>query len=413
MLQYLVGFTIALCVILSISAASVNLTQTTLNQQLGQHKLMIVMYYAPWCSHSKETLPIWEQMSEMMAQNSQDKDIFVGKVDCVAEPDVYWQEGIQSFPTIKAYVNHNTIPIVYDGERVANTMWRYFRLLARQYVEEIATLDQFSDLQESKLSRAKPLVLAMLEPTDSLSDENDRNKKIDGACKKADRTSCFISRNPVLAQELNIPVPSVTMFTKFEAIPGEQDTFDIPVTNNNVDAMSALELATWLQDRAYPPLVELTAQNSELIFSPQRNGFQNHFLFLLHGGVNSNNGIEKLQKIREIGSKFAGKAVFIYIDMEELTEYSTEVLQSLEVQIPSPNSEMSATDTDTAKGVPIVNVTPAVRDFVHAVISKDKALRFYSGVEWERELKDVDAVERWVGEVLSGMVDPTRTSTFD
>ena len=59
---------VLVCILSVVNAASVNLTHVTLKQELGAHKTMIVMYYAPWCSHSRETLPIWENLSELMAQ---------------------------------------------------------------------------------------------------------------------------------------------------------------------------------------------------------------------------------------------------------------------------------------------------------------------------------------------------------
>jgi thiol-disulfide isomerase/thioredoxin len=390
-------FCLAIFVAVTLLARSepVNLTFTTLNQQLSAHKTMIVMFYAPWCGHSKEAQPIWEEMAELMAQNSQDKDIFVGKVDCVAEPDAYWQEDIKSFPTIKAYVNHNALPIVYDGERVANTMWRYFRLLSRQYVDEISSVDEFAELQETKLSRAKPLVLAMLEPTDSVTDDNLRNRKIDGACKKADRTTCVISRNPELATSLGVAVPSVTVFTQFEALPGEASQIDEPTTRTDLDTLSAADLATWLQDHSFPPLVELTADNSALIFSQQRNGFQNHFLFLLHD-VRSQSGRQTLETIRRAGKTFLGKAVFIYIDMAELSDYSADVLQSLQISLPT-NGEH----------------TKLHKDAVHAVLSRESALRFYSGLDTAGDLSDEGTIGRWVEGVLAGLVEPVRTSSFE
>jgi thiol-disulfide isomerase/thioredoxin len=385
---------VALCVFGSVQSASVNLTHASLNSELGAHKTMIVMYYAPWCSHSKEALPLWEELSEMMAKNSQDKDIFIAKVDCVAEPDAYWQEGIKSFPTIKAYVNHNTIPIVYDGERVVNTMWRYFRLLSRQYVEEVLTLDAFLELQEAKLSVKKPLALALLEPSDSVNDNNIRNRKVDGACKQADRVTCVISRDPTLAAALAVPVPSVTVLSKFSG----DDQLDTPATLEDLDSTSAADLATWLQDHSYPPIIELTSANSELIFSQQRNGFINHFLFLVHD-LQSASGQRTLDTIRAVGRHFLGKGVFIYIDMTNLSAYSAEVLESLQVAVPTGDN------TDASVPVP--------RDAVHAVVSKDSTLKFFTGLQGGGDLIEEVRISAWVEGVLAGTVEPVRTSTFD
>ncbi|KAJ1406710.1 thioredoxin-like protein [Ochromonadaceae sp. CCMP2298] len=160
---------LALCLaalLVRVQCKVAELNDVSLGQQLGEHKTMLVLFYAPWCSHSKAALPVWEEMAQSMASSGEDKDIFVAQIDVVKEPDAYYKHDIQSFPTIKAYVNHNALPIVYDGERVANTMWRYFRLLHRPYVTSIISMDQFAELQETKLTKERPLVLAMLPATD-------------------------------------------------------------------------------------------------------------------------------------------------------------------------------------------------------------------------------------------------------
>lgn len=394
---------VVLCAALA-NAGSVNLTHTTLNQQIGAHKTLVVMYYAPWCSYSKEALPIWEELADSMARNSEDKNILVAKVDCVAEPDAYWQENIKSFPTIKAYVNHNTIPIVYDGERIANTMWRYFRILNKQYVEEITTLEEFLHLQTTKLTATKPLVLAMLSSEDSLTDDNVRNRKIDGACKKADRVTCVISRNVELGAALGLTFPSVTIFTAFEPSPivandvevyQQAPIIDMPVSRTDLDELSGSDLADWLTNLSYPPLIELTAESSDLVFSQQRAGFENHFLFLLHN-VASEQGQQRLENIRTIGRSFQGKGVVIYIDMTNLSPYCAEVLQSLQVDTAAHHQE---------DGAPL--------DTLHAVVSKTSTMNFYSGLHLNSAFAEGHGVVAWMEGVLAGLVAPERTTTHE
>ena len=270
----------------SIEAGSVNLTTTTYLQQLGAHKTMLVMFYAPWCSLSRELLPIWEEMAQSMSSSTQDQDIFVGKVDCVAEPDVYWKEDITSFPTVKAFVNYNTIPIIYDGERKANTMWRYFRMLHQQYVPEIFIMDEFAELQETKLSPQKPLALAILNNNDSVSDTSELNLKFDGACKNADRVNCVITRNPDFQTELALPPgPSLTVFSMFN----DEAVIDQPITRSDLESTSSIEISQWLLDLSYPPIVELKPENDDYMFSSRRRGFRNHVLVLVKN-VNSAEG---------------------------------------------------------------------------------------------------------------------------
>lgn len=407
MLQML--FIVLACIIACVGAGSVNLTNSELVSEIGAHRTMVVMYYAPWCSYSKELLPIWEELADSMAKSSQDKDILVAKVDCVAEPDAYWRENIKSFPTIKAYVNHNIITLTYDGERIANTMWRYFRLLHQQYVTEIGTVAEFGELQESKLSKTKPLVLALLAPEDGYDDANKRTSKVDGACKKADRVHCVISRSPALAASLQLPVPSVTVFTMFdsedpaseqqvEVYANERYSIDKPTTRTDIDATASEDLAAWITNRSYPPLVQLTAENSNLIFSQQRSGFENHFLFLVHD-VDSVQGRATLDTLRQVGRNTLGQAVLIYIDMTNLSSYAADVLRSLDVAVPSERHP------DVTVALPV--------DSVRAVLSKSSTLKFFAGLSEDGDLRDADKVQAWVSGVLQGAVTPLRTSSFD
>ena len=355
---------------------TVNLDLDSFTSHLGQHKTMVVAFVAPWCSKSKELMPIWEEMAESM-QNEQDKDVFIAKVDCVAEPDMYYKEDIQYFPTIKTFVNYNAMSIEYDGERKANTMWRYLRLMHEQYVNEVFSVKEFSEIQSLKLNANRPLVLAVVSPDDDLSDASDMNRKVDAACKKADRVRCYFARNPEFVEQLGLPVNSLTLFSDFD----ESKRIDDSLRLFDANLKSASELSIWIAGNAYPPVVELSDVNDKLIFSEQRPGFQNHFLFLLQD-ASSDEGIATLAALKSAAAASIGTCVFIYVDLATLSsnQYASGILDSL-------NAE-----TTVSKA--------------YSVTSKKPFIRFYSGLEGK--LNDISAVEKWVDGVLSGSVESDR-----
>lgn len=365
----------AMCSTLAL-AETANLDLDTFTSHLGQHKTMVVAFVAPWCSKCKELLPIWEEMAESM-QNEQDRDVFIAKVDCVAEPDVYYKEDIQYFPTIKTFVNFNAMAIEYDGERKANTMWRYFRLMHEQYVNEVFSVSEFSDIQSLKLNENRPLVLAVVPPDDSLDDTSVMNRKVDAACKRADRVRCYFARNPEFVEQLGLSVNSLTLFSDFNG--------DKQIDNSArlVDAhlQPALDISNWIMAHSYPAVVELTHLNDKLIFSEQRPGFQNHFLFLLKD-AKSDEGVEALTALQKASSVSMGKCVFIYVNLATISEneYASSVLGSL-------NADLTVSKA-------------------YAVTSKKPSIRFYSGLEGK--LNDAPAVEGWVNGVLSGAVEVDR-----
>lgn len=359
-----------------VQAESVNLDLESFTSHLGQHKTMVVAFVAPWCSKSKDLLPIWEELAASM-QNDQDKDVFIAKVDCVAEPDMYYKEDIQYFPTIKTYVNYNAMSIEYDGERKANTMWRYLRLMHEQYVNEVSSIEEFSQIQAVKLNANRPLVLAVVGPDDDLSVASDMNMKVDAACKKADRVRCYFARNPEFVELLGLSLNSLTLFSDFD------DTKQIDNSMRLTDAhlMSAQDISSWITSNAYPSIVELAEVNDKLIFSEQRPGFQNHFLFLIMD-VSTAEGLASLASLRAAAAASIGKCVFIFVDLATLSsnKYASGILESL-------NADISVSKA-------------------YSVTSKKPVVNFYSGLEGK--LNDDSAIRLWVESVLSGTAESDR-----
>ena len=60
-----------------------------------KHKF--VTFYAPWCGHCKKMLPVWKQLEQ---QHTNNPNVEILSVDCVARKDVAEKYGIKGFPTI-------------------------------------------------------------------------------------------------------------------------------------------------------------------------------------------------------------------------------------------------------------------------------------------------------------------------
>lgn len=63
-----------------------------------------VMFYAPWCGHSKRLLPTWEELAKSF-QSSQ--GVHIVGVDCTAETVLCSQYGIRAYPSLFPFVNGN------------------------------------------------------------------------------------------------------------------------------------------------------------------------------------------------------------------------------------------------------------------------------------------------------------------
>lgn len=373
---------------LVISVLSVDSTEAAFYTALGQHKTMVVLFYAPWCSHSKAVLPVWDDMVRAVTSNSLLNDIYMAKVDCVAEPSLYWRENISSFPVIRSYINYNALSIDFDGERQFGAMFEHFQDMHLPCVERIDEIADFMQLQEKRLTRNRPLAIASFDSDDSLSYNY---LKIDAACKREKRVGCFVTSNPSLHGRLNLGVASLTMVTMFE----DAAAVDADAARIDVLDASASSLARWLNVMSYPAIVELTVENEDFIFSNNRLGYESHFIFLVPDS-SSPEGRTILNNMKIVWKTNAGNCIFIYIDLANLTEYSMSVLSSLQVDYSSVGAGSRQPTTP----------------LLYSVLSKKTAVNFYTGLKLS-DLLSVEAVSSWTQSVLLNKISPNRVITPD
>lgn len=370
-----------------VSVLSVDLTEAAFYLALGQHKTMVVLFYAPWCSHSKAVLPLWDDVVRAVTSDSLLDDIYMAKVDCVAEPSLYWKENISSFPVIRSYINYNALSIDYDGDRQFGVMLEHFQGMHLPNVQRIDAIDDFMQLQEKQLTRNRPLAIASFDSDDSLSHNY---LKIDAACKREKRVGCFVTSNPSLHERLNLGMASLTILTMFE----DAAAVDADAPRIDIHDASASTLARWLNVMSYPSIVELTVENEDFIFSSDRLGYESHFIFLVPDS-SSSEGRTILNTMKTVWKTNSGNCIFIYIDLANLTEYSMSVLSSLQVD----HSSLGAGRQST---------TP----LLYSVLSKKTAVNFYTGLKLS-DLLSVEAVSRWTQSVLLNKISPNRVMTPD
>lgn len=79
---------------------------------LNKDKHVLVEFYAPWCGHCKQLIPVWDELGEKYQDNN---DVVIAKMDSTANE--VENVSIKGFPTIKLFKKGDNKIVDYDGNR--------------------------------------------------------------------------------------------------------------------------------------------------------------------------------------------------------------------------------------------------------------------------------------------------------
>ena len=87
-----------------------HLTSASFAETLKEYKVVVVMFYASWCSISKNLMQPYDNLYNEFLN----KNVILTKVNCIDEPDLYWRHDIKGFPTFGLFVDGESI--YFEGE---------------------------------------------------------------------------------------------------------------------------------------------------------------------------------------------------------------------------------------------------------------------------------------------------------
>merc|ERR1712061_584739 len=79
---------------------------------MNAEKDVLVEFYAPWCGHCKQLVPIWDKLGEKYADH---ESIVIAKMDSTANE--LEEVKVQGFPTIKLFKKGTNEIVDYNGDR--------------------------------------------------------------------------------------------------------------------------------------------------------------------------------------------------------------------------------------------------------------------------------------------------------
>uniref|UniRef100_A0A670HLF2 Protein disulfide-isomerase A5 n=1 Tax=Podarcis muralis TaxID=64176 RepID=A0A670HLF2_PODMU len=99
----------------------IHLAGEDFRESLKKKKHALVMFYAPWCPHCKNSIPHFTTAAELFKE---DRKIAYAAVDCAKEQnhDLCKQEGVDGYPTFN-YYNYGKFIEKYNGDRGILFVW--------------------------------------------------------------------------------------------------------------------------------------------------------------------------------------------------------------------------------------------------------------------------------------------------
>jgi len=87
---------------------------------LDKSKDVLVEFYAPWCGHCKQLVPIYDELGERFKDSD---SVVIAKMDATANELEHTK--IQSFPTIKMWKKETNEVVDYNGERTLDGFTKF------------------------------------------------------------------------------------------------------------------------------------------------------------------------------------------------------------------------------------------------------------------------------------------------
>ena len=246
--------------------------------------VIMVEFYAPWCTHCKKLEPEWESAAtELKGQAT-----FM-KFDATTDESLARGYGVKGFPTIKVFVDGEVGD--YEGERTAKALVAFAKRRLSSPVVEI------SDAEALAAFKADNVVGIVL----YTSPNSDVFKSFDRNAKALRETVPFaVVYDSVLLGEYTLD--SIVMFKRFEE---NESRFEGDIADRKA-------FEKWVLVEAFPLLGEIGPDNYR---NYVKRGFPLAWLFVDPSVEDATLEVQKL--VRGVASKYKGALSFVYLPIQD------------------------------------------------------------------------------------------------
>ncbi|KAF9099033.1 protein disulfide-isomerase precursor [Mortierella sp. GBA35] len=338
----------------------IDLTAKNFASSVGDEKLMLVEFFAPWCGHCKALAPEYEIAATQLKEHG----IPIAKVDCTVETELCQEQGIQGYPTLKVF--REGTPSDYQGARKADAIVSFLKK------QNLPALSIVSAEDLDTFSKSDKVVIVGVLPKDS--EKREELEKI----AKTYRDDYVFG-----VTEASEDVPSGSGIVLFKQFDEGKNVLD-----GDFDAESLTE---FIKANATPVMDDIGPNNYAKYME---SGLPLAYLFFATPEQKTQYSAE----IEAVAKSFKGKMNFAYIDaltVENMQKLAEDVLAG-KVE-PSIKSEPIPESND---GPVKVVVAHTYEEIVENNKDKDVLIEFYA--PWCGHCKNLAPIYEELGKAYEG-----------
>lgn len=266
------------------------LNAETFPSTISGNEMVLVEFFAPWCSHCKALEPEYQSAANTLAQSG--SKIKLAKVDGTIEQTLSTQYDIVGYPTIKLFRNGSVID--YNGGRTAADILAWLEKKSSPTVAQISSKNDADVLINA--NNVSVLVFAV-DP------ESPQLKTINTVADLYDDISFGVVADPTIFPNYDVqPDGGIILFKKFDE--GKS------IFSGNASDVTAVK--EFLSVNSTPLITELNEKSSQKIFDSELK------VFLLLFVSKAAEGLSKIvEPAKDIAKAYRGKLLFISVDADD------------------------------------------------------------------------------------------------